>query len=64
MKRYGVDKNSLVLAYRANILSVVKYAAPAWYPYVTENSKLQLESIQKLALKIIYPEMDHYEQRL
>ena len=34
------------------------------WPYVTENSKLQLESIQKLALKIIYPEMDHYEQRL
>ena len=51
MKRYGVDKNSLVLAYRANILSVVKYVAPAWYPYVTKNSKLQLESIQKLALK-------------
>ena len=60
MKSYGVDKSSLVLAYRANILSVVKHAAPAWYPYVTENNKLQLESIQMLALKIIYPEMDHY----
>ena len=64
MKRYGVAKRNLIHAYQANILSVAKYAAPAWFPYITNNSKEHLETIQRLALKIIYPELESYEQRL
>ena len=64
MKRYGVAKRNLIHAYQANILSVAKYAAPARFPYITNNSKEHLETIQRLVLKIILPELERYEQRL
>ena len=64
LKRYGVNKAGLVRIYKSCILPVLTYAAPSWFPFVSKHSCQQLETVQKLSLKIIYPELDTYEERL
>ena len=64
LKRYGVNKQSLLHAYRSNILPTVQYAAPAWFNFTSNKCRKDLEGVQRLALKIIYPELDSYNERL
>jgi len=64
LKKAGVNSDSLVMLYKAQVLPVITHAAAAWYPYTTVQQQINLESIQKLALKIIYPSTEHYVERL
>ena len=64
LKRSGIDQNSLVMLYKAQIIPTLTHTAAAWYPYATGNQQEELENSQKLALRIIYPELEHYHERL
>ena len=64
LKRAGINTSSLVVLYQSQIRPSVTYSAAAWYPYTTSTQQEQLEMTQKLALRIIFPEVEHYCDRL
>jgi hypothetical protein len=64
LKRSGAKPSDLLLFYRTRILSILCYAAPVWYPYISSNSKEQLEKQQRLCTKIIQPYTEYYADRL
>ena len=57
LKRYGINSTGLLKYYKSNIRSLLSYACPAWYPYICEADKKTLESIQRLSLRIINPDI-------
>eukprot|EP00919_Chromeraceae_sp_WS-2016_P028036 GHVR01066362.1.p1 GENE.GHVR01066362.1~~GHVR01066362.1.p1 ORF type:complete len:107 (+),score=2.13 GHVR01066362.1:36-323(+) len=63
-KRNGLNQQGLLKLYTTNVRSVITYAAPAWFPLLSETNVAKLERVQKLALKVIYPEFDSYAQKL
>ena len=64
LKQSGVNQPSLVQMYKAQIVPTISHSAPAWYPFLSKYQQDELEKCQKLALRIIYPEVEHYEERL
>ena len=56
--------HSLVLFYKARILSVLLYAAPFWFPHTSQNDKVKLERFQKLCTRIMISYEEEYEERL
>ena len=64
LKRAGVNTPSLILFYKSRIISVLSYAAPVWYPYLSKQNKELLEKYERLCLKIMLPHIEHYTERL
>ena len=64
LKRHGVNKTSLVKYYQSRIVPILTYAAPAWYSYTIQQSKDMLERHQSLCLRLIYPNISSYSERL
>lgn len=64
LKKVGVTPSSLTVFYRSRILSLLSYAAPSWFPFLSNNDKMRLERLQKLCLRVILPSCDEYDQRL
>lgn len=64
LKKAGVNSDSLLIMYRSRILPSITHSAPAWYPYTTIYQRDILESIQRLALRIMLPEYEDYNERL
>ena len=64
LKRAGINTSSLVVLYQSQIRPSVAYSAAACYPYTTGTQQEQLEMTHKLALRIIFPEVEHYCDRL
>ena len=64
LKKAGVNTKSLGQFYVARVLSILTYAAPSWYPFISANDKGILEKYQRLCLRIILPEATSYEERL
>ena len=64
LKRSGIDQNSLVMLYKTLIIPTLTHTAATWYTYATGNQQDELENPPKLALRIIYPELDNYHGRL
>ena len=64
LKRAGINTSSLVVLYQSQIRPSVAYSAATCYPYTTGTQQEQLEMTQKLALRIIFPEVEHYCDRL
>ena len=64
LKWAGINTSSLVVLYQSQIRPSVAYSAAACYPYTTGTQQEQLEMTQKLALRIIFPEVEHYCDRL
>jgi hypothetical protein len=58
LKRAGVAQRDLVSIYRSIIRSPVEYTAPAWSNLTAGLSNV-IESIQRRALKIIYPSLSY-----
>ena len=58
LKRAGVVQRDLVSIYCSIIRSPVEYAAPAWSNLNAGLSNV-IESIQRRALKIIYPSLSY-----
>ena len=64
LKRHRVNKTSLVKYYQSQIVPILTYSAPAWYSYTTQHSKDMLERHQSLCLRLIYPNISSYNERL
>lgn len=64
LKKIGVTSYNLSRFYKSRVLPIIAYAAPSWFPYISENDKERLERLQKLCLKIISPDIESYEERL
>jgi hypothetical protein len=63
LKNLGLNKRGLCVFYCSNIRSILTYAAPVWHEFLTTQSRTLLESIQRSATRIIYPDFS-YEERL
>ena len=64
LKRAGVKQPSLVMLYKSQTLPTITHSSAAWYPYTTDYQQKDLEKSQKLALRIIFPEIESYAERL
>ena len=54
----------LITFYKANLKPVLSYACPAWYIFLADKDKTELERIQKTATRIIFTDTESYEERL
>ena len=59
LKRCKVPPEQLVSVYKSQVRSVLEYAAPVWHPSLTKELSSLIESVQKRALHIIYPELNY-----
>ena len=64
LKRHGVSTASLIKFYQARITPILTYAAPSWYSYIPQYAADQLERHQSLCLRLIYPTVSSYTERL
>ena len=64
LKRAGVSAHSLGMFYKSRVLSILSYAAPAWFPYLADKDKEVLEKYQRLCLRVILPQLENYDERL
>ena len=46
------------------MLSIIAYAAPSWFPYLSNADKEKLKRLQQLCLRVMLPDIDNYDQRL
>ena len=52
------------MLYKSQIFPTITHSSAAWYLYTTDYQQKELESSCKLALRIIFPEMESYCERL
>ena len=64
LRRSGVNSNALSLFYKSRVLSVLSFACPVWYPYLSKIDVERLESFQSMCTRIILPSVDDYDDRL
>ncbi len=57
LKRAAVDQTSLVRIYVSLVRSVMEYACQVWHTGLTGEQTKQLESIQRRAMDIIFPDL-------
>jgi len=63
LRRAGVGPSDLVKIYVALIRSVMEYACQVWHNGLTMHQSVQLEAVQRAALRIAYPDLS-YQQAL
>ena len=64
LRKAGVNDTSLAHFYQSRILPIITYAAPMWYPLISQCDRERLEKYQRLCLRIILPHVDDTETRL
>ena len=64
LRRSNVRSDCIALFYKSRILSVLSFACPVWYPYLSQTEKERLENFQSLCTRIILPDVDDYDSRL
>ena len=64
LKRSGVPVALLKSFYITSVRPIVLYACPAWYTMVSCEQADRLAKIERLVLKIIFPAMEAYDDRL
>ena len=62
LKKIGVSSNSLAIFYQSRNLSIIAYAAPSWFPYLSNTDKEKLEWLWRLCLRALLPDIDNYDQ--
>jgi hypothetical protein len=62
LKRSGISQNDLLKVYLSVIRPVVEYACPVWHTCLPKYLSNNLETIQKRALKCIFPGCDYHER--
>ena len=63
LKRSVVEPENILKVYLSTIRPVLEYAIPIWHS-IPDYLSDRVESIQRRALRIIYPEAESYEQCL
>ena len=61
LKRAGTSSNDLVSVYCSSVRPIMEYACQVWHFAITNNLRDQLEQIQRIALKIIFPNYCYQE---
>ena len=61
LKQMGMNSNGLLTFYKTNLKPVLSYACPAWYTFLADKDKAELERLQKTATKIIFTDTELYE---
>ena len=64
LKQMGMNSTGLLTFYKANLKPVISYACPTWYTFLAEKDKTELERLQKTATKIIFTDIECYEERM
>jgi len=64
LKQTGLNSASLVTLYKTQIIPTLTHASPAWYPFTTDEQRTEIEKCQKLALRIIFPSIESYGERM
>jgi len=64
LKRAGVPPTALVQVYCTRIRTIVPYTTPAWFTMISNTSLNKLEGLQRLCLRVTYPELRSYSERL
>ena len=59
-----MDNEGLKTFYVSNVKSVLSYASPVWFHFLTDADKLLLEKLQRYATRIILPNIELYDDRL
>jgi hypothetical protein len=59
LKRAGMPAASMLKVYTAVVRPITEYACPVWHVGLTDEQSEKLESIQRRALNIIYPDMSY-----
>ena len=60
LKKAGLNVKDLLSIYTSFIRTRIEYASPAWAALTTNQSDT-IESIQKRALRIIFPELSYHD---
>ena len=60
LKKAGLGHTDLITIYCSVIRSILEYASPVWAA-LPDYLSSHLESVQKRALKIIFPDISYYE---
>ena len=55
LKRAGIGQHDLVTIYVSVIRPVLEYACPVWHTNLNRHLTESIETVQKRALKCIYP---------
>ena len=63
LNRYGANKEDLKLVYISLVRSCLEYSSVVWQGGLSDKLRAALESVQKRALRIIYP-FHSYSQAL
>ena len=63
LKVSGLAGDGLKIFYITNIRSIICYAAPAWFTFLSQCDIDRLEKIQRTAMRMIFPD-DDYDVRL
>ena len=61
LKRFGVDRSSLLTVFTTCIRPVLEYGCQVWSYGITQYLSDEIERIQKRALKIIHPDLSYRE---
>jgi len=64
LKRTGIPKKLLTQYYISCIRTKITYGSVVWYNMLTDQQRQRLTKVEKLALKMIAPELNNYAERL
>ena len=64
LKSFSADESVLTRVYTTYVRPVLEYCAPAIFPLMTQTDVSNCESVQRIALKMIYGFEAHYEEIL
>ena len=63
LKTLGLNATGLKTFYETNIRSLLVYGSPAWYTLLSKQCKETLESVQRSATRIIFPDLSYDDRR-
>jgi len=61
LRRAGVKNQDILRIYTSMVRSVLEYACQVWHTSLTKGQADQLESVQRRALRLVYPDLSYRE---
>ena len=64
LKRLNLATAGLLTFYFSKIRTNILYACAVWYPVLSKHNRTRLESIERWSLRIIFPDLNSYNDRI